>query len=64
MGQARVDFLAVVRGRQNNVDFSPYPTRWIFTFIRSPHGIWQIEEIQQIQAFGETRQTVAPSFGQ
>jgi hypothetical protein len=57
-GEARVDFLAVVRGRQNNVDFSPYPTRWIFTFVQSPEGAWEVEEIQQIPAFSESRQPI------
>src|SRR5262245_32335453 len=58
-GEARVDFLAVVRGRQNNVEFSPYPTRWIFTLVQNQHGAWEVEEIQQIPAFGESRQPIA-----
>jgi hypothetical protein len=52
--EARAEFLAVVRGRQNNVDFSPYPTRWILTFVQRDGG-WQVVEIQQIPAFGERR---------
>jgi hypothetical protein len=61
-GEARVDFLAVVRGRQNNVEFSPYPTRWIFTFVQNQQGAWEVEEIQQIPAFSESRQPIAPQL--
>lgn len=59
-GEARVDFLAVVRGRRNNVDFSPYPTRWVLTFVKNPQGVWLVEDIEQVTAYGENRQPIAP----
>jgi hypothetical protein len=61
--EAKAEFLAVVRGRQSNVDFSPYPTRWILTFVQNPQGVWQVVEIQQIPAFGESRQAMTPPDG-
>jgi hypothetical protein len=56
--EARADFLAVVRGRQDNVEFRPYPTRWILTFVKSPQGVWQVEEIEQIPALGSGNREV------
>lgn len=61
--EAQADFLAVVRGRQNNVDFSPYPTRWILTFVQNSDGVWQVDAIQQIPALGDSRQPLAPPSG-
>ena len=58
--QATAEFLAVVRGRQSNVDFPPYASRWIFTFHQDPAGEWQVVEIERLQAFGENRQPVPP----
>ena len=58
--EATSEFLAVVRGRQSNVEFSPYPTRWILTFAQNSSGDWEVIDIQQIPAFGEGRQPIAP----
>lgn len=58
--EARCEFLAVVRGRQSNVEFNPYPTRWIFTFTQDTSGEWQVSEIQQIPAFGESHEPISP----
>lgn len=58
--EATAEFMAVVRGRSGNVEFSPYPTRWILTFVqREPHD-WKVVEVQQISAFGESRQPLTP----
>jgi hypothetical protein len=61
-GEAKAEFMAVVRGRQNNLDFNPYPTRWILTFVQNSQGAWQVVEIQQIPAFGEGRQAMTPQL--
>jgi hypothetical protein len=58
--EATCEFLAVVRGKQSNVEFNPYPTRWIFTFIQDTSGQWQVSEIQQIPAFGESHEPISP----
>lgn len=51
--QATAEFLAVARGKQSGVEFNPYPTRWILTFIQAEDGLWQVMDIQQLQAFGD-----------
>ena len=58
--QATSEFLAVVRGKQSNIEFNPYPTRWILTFDQSKSGDWLVVDIQQIPAFGESRQPIGP----
>ena len=54
--EATAEFLAVVRGKQSNVEFNPYPTRWILTFRQNTSDEWQVADIQQIPALGENRQ--------
>lgn len=58
--EATCEFLAVMRGKQSNVEFNPYPTRWIFTFTQTTSGEWQVSEIQQIPAFGEGHEPITP----
>jgi hypothetical protein len=58
--EASCEFLAVVRGTQAGVEFNPYPTRWIFTLNQGPNGEWQVVEIQQLPAFGESREPLGP----
>jgi hypothetical protein len=58
--QATCEFLAVVRGKQSGVEFNPYPTRWVFTFTQDTSGAWQVSEIQQIPAFGESHEPISP----
>jgi hypothetical protein len=58
--EATSEFLAVVRGKQSGVEFNPYPTRWIFTFTQDPSGEWQVIEIQQIPAFGDSHEPISP----
>jgi hypothetical protein len=58
--EASCEFLAVVRGRRAGVEFNPYPTRWIFTFTQQQGGEWQVVEIQQVPAFGESREPLGP----
>jgi len=53
--EATCEFLAVVRGKQSNVDFNPYPTRWVLTFTQDADGPWMLVDIQQIPAFGANR---------
>ncbi len=59
--EATAEFLAVVRGKQNIVDFTPYPTRWILAFTQDSGGSWLVVEIQQIAAMGENRQPLSPT---
>ena len=61
--EATTEFLAVVRGTESNVEFNPYPTRWILTLRPNRSGQWQVVDIQQIPAFGENRQPINPSSG-
>lgn len=61
--EATTEFLAVVRGRQSSVEFNPYPTRWIFTLRQNSSGQWQVVDIQQIPALGESRQPISPPGG-
>lgn len=58
--EATTEFLAVVRGKQSNVEFNPYPTRWILTFRQNTSDEWQVGDIQQIPALGENRQPLMP----
>ena len=58
--QATAEFLAVVRGKQSQVEFAPYPSRWVLTFHQDPAGQWQVVEIEHLQAFGENRQPLPP----
>lgn len=58
--EATAEFLAVVRAKQANLESGPYPTRWTLTFTQTSTGEWQVLEIQQIPAFGENHQPVAP----
>jgi hypothetical protein len=58
--EATAEFLAVIRGKQSNVDFSPYPTRWVLTFNQDTNGRWQVAEIQQLPAFGDNHEPLAP----
>ncbi len=60
--EATAEFLAVARGRQGQIDFAPYPTRWIFTFQQNRDDEWRVVEIQQVAAFGQDRQPVEPLF--
>jgi ketosteroid isomerase-like protein len=60
--EATAEFLAVARGRQGELEFAPYPTRWILTFQQSREGQWRVVEIQQIAAFGQDRQPMEPLF--
>jgi hypothetical protein len=61
--EAVAEFMATVRARQTNLDLNPYPTRWILTFSETNAGVWQIEEIQQIPAFGDNRLPMTPPTG-
>jgi hypothetical protein len=56
--EATTEFLAVVRGTESNVEFNPYPTRWILTLRPNRSGQWQVVDIQQVPAFGENRQPI------
>jgi len=58
--EASTEFLAVVRGKRSNIEFNPYPTRWILTFRQTTKDEWQLVDIQQIPAFGENRQPLSP----
>ncbi len=58
--EATAEFVAVTRGQQNNLEFGPYPTRWLLTFHQEKNGEWLIVEIQQLPTIGDNQAPLAP----